>query len=109
MTRVAITARSIKDLFLLCFLGIGTGSRARLSTDGEALTASHVARVGATMPGSWRVSIAEQYALQLNKLNAGAVSLEPVSMPTYVSRPSVSIPHPLISYPGVLTEERRHS
>ena len=52
-----------KGLFLLLFLGTGTGSRARLSPDGEALTASHVAQVRATPPGSWRAGIAEKYAL----------------------------------------------
>ena len=86
-----------KGLFLLSFLGIGTGSLARLSTAGEALTASHVARVRATPPGSWRAGIAEQYALQLDKLSAGTASLELVSMPTYLSRPSALISPSLLS------------
>jgi len=77
-----------KGLFLLSFLGIGTGSLARLSPDGAVLTASHVARVRATPSGAWRPGIAEQYAVQLDKLNAGTASLEVVSMPTYLSRPN---------------------
>ena len=43
-----------KGLFLLSFLGIGTGSLVRLSPDDAALTASHVARVRATPPGTWK-------------------------------------------------------
>ena len=79
-----------KGLFLLSFLGIGTGSLARLSPDGAALTASHAARIHATPAETWRPGIAEQYALQLDKLSAGTASLEVVSMPTYFSRPSTS-------------------
>jgi len=49
-----------KGLFLLPFLGGGTGSLACLSPDGEALTASHFAQVRATPPGRWRAGIAEK-------------------------------------------------
>ncbi|KAI0247513.1 hypothetical protein BJV78DRAFT_1157164 [Lactifluus subvellereus] len=65
-----------KGLFLLSFLGIGTGSLTRLSRDGPALTASHAARIRATPAETWRPSIAEQYALQLDKLSAGTAGLE---------------------------------
>ena len=60
-----------KGLFLLSFLCIGTGSLTRLSPDGAALTASHArrTRIRATLAG-----IAEQFALQLDKLSAGTTS-----------------------------------
>ncbi|KAI0246784.1 hypothetical protein BJV78DRAFT_1286116 [Lactifluus subvellereus] len=80
-----------KGLFLLSFLGIGTGSLARLSPDGAALTASHAARIHAT-PAETRPGIAEQYALQLDKLSAGTASLEMVSMSMYLSRPNLPEP-----------------
>jgi choline dehydrogenase-like flavoprotein len=77
-----------KGLFLLSILGIGTGSLARLSPDGAALTAAQEARIRATPAESWRPGIAEQYKLQLEKLSANAASLELVSMPTFLSRPN---------------------
>jgi len=81
-----------KGLFLLSFLGIGTGSLARLSPEGAALTSSHDARVRATPPETWKPGVAEQYALQLDKLSSGTASLEIVSMPTYLSRPNEAEP-----------------
>jgi len=48
-----------KGLSLLPFLGVGTGSLARLSPDGEALTAWHFAQVRATPPGPRRAGIAD--------------------------------------------------
>ncbi|KAH9967749.1 hypothetical protein BGW80DRAFT_1462090 [Lactifluus volemus] len=77
-----------KGLFRLSFLGIGTGSLARLSPNGAALAASQAARIRATPAETWRPGIAEQYALQLDKLGAGTASLEVVSMPTFLSRPN---------------------
>ena len=77
-------------LFSLSLLGIGSGSIARLSPKGEALTAAHVARIRATPPETWRPGIAEQYTLQLDKLSAGTASTEIASMPVYTARPSAS-------------------
>ncbi|KAI0278556.1 GMC oxidoreductase [Russula aff. rugulosa BPL654] len=77
-----------KSLFSLSVLGIGTGSIARLSPNGEALTAAHVARIRATPPETWRPGIAEQYTLQLDKLSAGTASTEIASMPSYTARPN---------------------
>jgi hypothetical protein len=79
-----------KGLFLLSFLGTGTSTIARLSPNGAALTASHVARVSATSSETWRPGLAEQYALQLDKLSAGTASTSIVSMPVYTSRPGAS-------------------
>jgi hypothetical protein len=85
-----------KGLFLLSLLGTGTGPVARFSPNGAALTASHVARVRASSPETWRPGLAEQYALQLDKLSAGTASTSIVSMPVYTSRPSASTsPYPL--------------
>ncbi|KAH9991497.1 GMC oxidoreductase-domain-containing protein [Russula vinacea] len=77
-----------KSLFLLSFLGMGSGSVDRLSPNGAALIASHVARIRATSPDTWRPGVAEQYALQVDKLNAGtastsihAVSPDPLAPP----------------------------
>ncbi|KAH9033854.1 GMC oxidoreductase [Lactarius hengduanensis] len=81
-----------KGLFLLSILGVGTGSLARLSPDGAALTAAHEARIRATPAGSWRPGVAEQYQLQLDKLSTNAASLEVVSMPVYLSRPNPPAP-----------------
>ncbi|KAI9455778.1 GMC oxidoreductase [Lactarius psammicola] len=81
-----------KGLFLLSILGIGTGSLARLSPDGAALTAAQEARIRATPAESWRPGIAEQYQLQLDKLSTNAASLEIVSMPTFISRPNPPAP-----------------
>jgi hypothetical protein len=81
------------SLFSLSVLGIGTGSIARLSPNGEALTAAHVARIRATPPETWRPGIAEQYTLQLDKLSAGTASTEIASMPSYTARPSASNPY----------------
>jgi hypothetical protein len=69
-------------------LGVGTGSLARLSPDGASLTAAHEARIRRTSAKDWRAGIAEQYELQIEKLRANTASLEVVSMPTFVSRPS---------------------
>lgn len=77
-----------KGLFLLSILGIGTGSLARLSPNGVSLTAAHEARIRATPAASWRAGITEQYELQIEKLRANAASLELISMPTFLSRPS---------------------
>ena len=52
-----------KGLFLLPFLSIGTVTVARLSTDGEVLTASPVAQVRATLSFSSLLGIAKQYVL----------------------------------------------
>jgi GMC oxidoreductase len=79
-----------KSLFSLSFLGIGTGSIARLSPNGEALTAAHVAHIRAAHPEKWKPGIAEQYTLQLDKLSADTASTSIVSMPVYTSRPSAS-------------------
>jgi hypothetical protein len=79
-----------KSLFSLSFLGVGTSSIARLSPNGEALTAAHVARMRAVPPETWRPGIAEQYTLQLDKLSAGTASTAIVSMPVYTARPSAS-------------------
>ena len=77
-----------KGLFLLSILGIGTGSLARLSPNGASLTTAHEARIRATPAGNWRAGITEQYELQIEKLRANAASLELISMPTFLSRPS---------------------
>jgi hypothetical protein len=63
-----------------------------LSPDGAS---SHVARVSATAPETWKPGVAGQYALQLAKLSSG---MAVVSMPAYFSlvlvcRSSPS-PHP---------------
>jgi hypothetical protein len=79
-----------KSLFSLSLLGVGTSSITRLSPNGEALTAAHVARIRAVPPDTWRPGIAEQYSLQLDKLSAGKASTAIVSMPVYTSRPSAS-------------------
>jgi hypothetical protein len=79
-----------KSLFSLSLLGVGTGSIARLSPNGEALTAAHMARIRAASPETWRPGIAEQYDLQLDKLSAGMASTAIVSMPVYTARPSAS-------------------
>ena len=81
-----------KSLFSLSLLGVGTGSLARLSPNGEALTAAHMARIRAASPETWRPGIAEQYNLQLDKLSAGVASTAIVSMPVYTARPSASNP-----------------
>ncbi|KAH9987924.1 GMC oxidoreductase [Russula compacta] len=81
-----------KGLFLLSFLGVGSISLGRLSPNGVVLTASQIDRVRATSPESWRPGIAEQYALQLDKLKAGTTSLEIVSMPVYFSHPNKAEP-----------------
>jgi hypothetical protein len=54
------------SLFSLSLLGLGTGSISRISPNGEALTAAHVARIRSTPPETWRPGIAEQYTLQLD-------------------------------------------
>jgi hypothetical protein len=77
-----------KSLFSLSVLGVGTGSVARLSPNGEALTAAHVARIRAAPLETWRPGIAEQYTLQLDKLSADTASMAIMSMPVYTSRPS---------------------
>lgn len=77
-----------KSLFSLSLLGVGSGSIARLSPNGEALTAAHVARIRATPPEKWKPGIAEQYALQLDKLSAGTASTAIASMATYTAQPS---------------------
>ena len=74
---------------------MGSGSVDRLSPNGAALIASHVARIRATSPDTWRPGVAEQYALQVDKLNAGTASTSIVSMPIYTSRPSASLYIPL--------------
>ena len=79
-----------KSLFSLSLLGVGTGSIARLSPNGEALTAAHIARMRAMSPETWRPGIAEQYNLQLDKLSAGVASTAIVSMPVYTACPSAS-------------------
>ena len=89
-----INSSEHKSLFSLSVLGIGTGSIARLSPNGEALTAAHVARIRATPPETWRPGIAEQYTLQLDKLSAGTASTEIASMPSYTARPSASNLYP---------------
>ena len=81
-----------KGLFLLSILGIGTGSLARLSPKGASLTAAHEARIRGTPAGSWRAGMAEQYELQIEKLRANTASMELISMPTFVSRPSTLTP-----------------
>ncbi|KAI9433324.1 GMC oxidoreductase [Lactarius indigo] len=81
-----------KGLFLLSILGVGTGSLARLSPDGAALTAAHEARIRATPAESWLPGVAEQYQLQLDKLSTNAASLEVVSMPMFLSRPNPPAP-----------------
>jgi hypothetical protein len=50
-----------------------------------------VARIRATSADTWKPGVAEQYALQVDKLNAGTASTAIVSMPIYTSRPSASI------------------
>jgi len=79
-----------KSLFSLSFLGVGTGSVARISPNGKALAAAQVARIRAASPETWRPGIAEQYTLQLDKLNAGMANTAIVSMPVYTARPSAS-------------------
>ncbi|KAF8485370.1 GMC oxidoreductase [Russula ochroleuca] len=81
-----------KSLFLLSFLGLGSGSVDRLSPQGAALISSHVARIRATSADTWKPGVAEQYALQVDKLNAGTASTAIVSMPIYTSRPNVPEP-----------------
>jgi hypothetical protein len=79
-----------KGLFLLSILGTGTASINSLSPNGAALIASQEARIRATSPETLRPGIAEQYALQLDKLHAGTTSTAIVSMPVHVSHPSAS-------------------
>lgn len=71
-------------------LGVGTGSIARLSPNGEALIAAHVARIRATPPEAWRPGIAEQFTLQLDKLSAGTASTAFACQSVYASGPSAS-------------------
>jgi hypothetical protein len=85
-----------KGLFLLSFLGLATASIDRLSPNGAALIASHEARIHATSPETWGPGIAEQYALQLDKLHAGTASTVIGSMPVYLSHPSASTSLPSI-------------
>jgi len=79
-----------QSLFSLSLLGVGSGPIARLSPNGEALTAAHVARIRATPPETWKPGIAEQYSLQLDKLSVGTASTAFAYTPAYNARPSAS-------------------
>ena len=94
----SILVKRARCLFLLSFLG--PASIDCLSLNGAALIASHEARIRATSPETWGHGIAEQYALQLDKLHAGTASTVIGSMPVYLSHPSGSTSLPsILSFP----------